>query len=355
MLTGNKGEWSEIYVMLRLLSAGKIHAADEDIKKIENIYFPILKIIREEIINCKYEYKIADKVQVFMNDNFVCEIDRTVFENEADYLYNKILLGETGAFSIEKTQKFISEIGCTRLAAPSSDKTDITMQIHDIQTGYNPICGFSIKSEIGNPPTLINAASATNFIFEVKGLTSIQIDEINSINTKTKIIDRMNRIFTDAEEVSFCGINSDTFKRNLMLIDSRLPELAAHTLICHYRDGITSCKDIVEKMETENPMGYPSKDFYVYKFKKLLCSAALGMTPARMWDGIDEANGGYIIVTINGDVLAYHIYNRAYFETYLLNNTKFERASTSRHNYASLYRKDGKVYVNLNLQIRFIK
>ena len=35
---------------------------------------------------------------------------------------------------------------------------------------------------------------------------------------------------------------------------------------------------------------------YTYKFKKFLCSCALGMKPAKPWDGLDEANGGYIIV-----------------------------------------------------------
>ena len=55
------------------------------------------------------------------------------------------------------------------------------------------------------------------------------------------------------------------------------------------------------------------------------------MKPATIWNGIDEANGGYIIVTKQGDVLAYHIYNRNYFEKYLLNNTKYETASISRH------------------------
>ena len=79
------------------------------------------------------------------------------------------------------------------------------------------------------------------------------------------------------------------------------------------------------------------------------------MTPATSWDGIDEANGGYIIVTTDGKVLAYHIYNRAFFETYLLKNTKFERGSTSRHEFASIYEEAGETRVNLNLQIRFIK
>ena len=49
MIKGNKGEWSEIYVLLRLLADGKIYAADSDLNKLEDIYFPIIKIIREEI------------------------------------------------------------------------------------------------------------------------------------------------------------------------------------------------------------------------------------------------------------------------------------------------------------------
>ena len=46
--------------------------------------------------------------------------------------------------------------------------------------------------------------------------------------------------------------------------------------------------------------------------------------PSKEWDGHDEANGGYIIVSSDGDVLAYHIYNRDYFEKYLLDNTKLQ-------------------------------
>ena len=56
----------------------------------------------------------------------------------------------------------------------------------------------------------------------------------------------------------------------------------------------------------------------------------------------------------NGEVLAYHIYNRDAFEKYLLNNTKFERGSTGKHGFATLYMENGKRYINLNLQIRFI-
>jgi hypothetical protein len=68
---------------------------------------------------------------------------------------------------------------------------------------------------------------------------------------------------------------------------------------------------------------------------------------------VDEANGGYIIVASDGEVLAYHIYNRDYFEGYLLKNTKLERGSTSKHGFATIYKEDGKMFINLKLQVRF--
>ena len=357
MITGNKGEWSEAYVLLRLLAQGKMYAADENLEQIDDMYFPILKILREEIENRKYEYAVNAqdrKIDIYYNGQLVQSHLQEQFCTEADYLYDKIVEGGNRAFAIEKTEEFLKAIGCERLAAPSSDKTDISMQIYDINTGYSPVCGFSIKSEIGNAPTLINATGATNFIYEVEGLSDEQIDSINAIDTRTKIKDRMERIFNEASSVKFVKVNSDIFSNNLMLIDSRLHEIVAASLVCHYKDGYTTCRDVVDALERANSLDFPVSGFYTYKFKELLCCAALGMTPATAWDGHDEANGGYIVVTSNGNVLAYHIYNRDFFKEYLMNNTKYERASTSRHGYASLYKEDDKTYIKLNLQIRFI-
>jgi len=73
------------------------------------------------------------------------------------------------------------------------------------------------------------------------------------------------------------------------------------------------------------------------------------MKPAKTCDRLDEANGGYIIVKANGEIMAYHIYNRNSFEQYLLDNTILEKASTSRHEYMSLYEEDGEMYIKMNL------
>ena len=98
--------------------------------------------------------------------------------------------------------------------------------------------------------------------------------------------------------------------------------------------------------------GHP---FYSYKFKKLLTECALGMIPSKMWDGTADATGGYIIVREDEEVLCYHLFNRNEFENYLLKNTKFETASTSRHEFGKIYKENNEYYIKLNLQIRFIK
>ena len=124
-------------------------------------------------------------------------------------------------------------------------------------------------------------------------------------------------------------------------------------LLCYYENDIKECVNLIEYVGEHDPLQYGDKVMYEYKFKKFLCSCALGMKPATVWDGLDEATGGYIVVTKEGNVLAYHIYNRNYFEEYLLKNTKYETASTSRHDFGEVYSENGEDFIKLNLQVRF--
>lgn len=140
---------------------------------------------------------------------------------------------------------------------------------------------------------------------------------------------------------------------NLILIAITMDNVIAETILYFYRNNIGNCIDMVKKIELENPMNCGNVNVYRHKFKKFLTAVALGMEPAIIWDGIYEASGGYIIVTKQWDILAYHIYNRNYFEEYLLNNIKYETASTSRHGFGEVYSEGGEDFIKLNLQIRF--
>lgn len=354
MIKGNKGEWSELYVLLYLLGTGKLYAANEKVQKLQDVYFPILKIMRDDPQE-KVDYMITteNNIEIFVNGEKRCSLPSSTFKREADSLYYAIENGENRAFPIEQTESFMRRISAYRLAAPSTDKTDITMQVHDVHTGYDPIMGFSIKSELGNPPTLLNASGATNFVYEITGITDNDMERINSIDTRTKILDRIENIYNAGGTITFDHAANTTFAMNLMLIDSRMEAIIAEMLLYSYKTNEVDCTNLMRVLDKNNPLNFPRDGFYSYKFKKLLSAIALGMKPSSLWDGKDEANGGYIIVSSNGDVLAYHLYNRNFFEQYLLDNTKLERASTSRHGFASIYKEAGKYYINLNLQIRF--
>lgn len=142
------------------------------------------------------------------------------------------------------------------------------------------------------------------------------------------------------------------------MIDSFLPRIIAEILLKYYSSSKSKTSDLVSHISETNPLGFNLENnhpFYTYKIKRFLTDIALGMMPSRVWTGELDATGGYLVVKENGDILCYHIYNRNEFEDYLLNNTKLETASSSKHDFGSIYEIDGVCYFNLNLQIRFIK
>ena len=343
-----------------MLADGKIYAADSDLNKLEDIYFPIIKIIREEIKDEVKEYHTGQLINIFVNGEKKVELPASEFDSEATTLLEEIKSkGSTSAFSVKSTEEFMGRILCYKLAAPARDKSDITINIVDVQTGYCPTVGFSIKSELGSAPTLLNAGQTTNFIYKIKHNYPNLLEEANEIykisggKAHTDLRGRINKIVEEDGELEFYKMNNQSFEDNLVLIDSNMDKIIAKTLLYYYKDGISNCDEMVAKLESENPMNYGNVNAYKYKFKKFLTAVALGMKPATIWDGIDEASGGYIIVTKEGNVLAYHIYNRSSFEDYLLKNTKYETASTSRHGFGEVFSENGEDFIKLNLQVRF--
>ena len=146
---------------------------------------------------------------------------------------------------------------------------------------------------------------------------------------------------------------------NLQFLDICMPQFIADCLLVDSVGEDSSLTHCVSEVAKKNPFGYNGKnvaEFYEHKMKVLLLSAALGMTPGKEWTGRYDANGGYLVVRKDGEIVCYHFYNQNDVEDYLYNNTRFERASRGRYNFGSLYRgDDGGVYIKLNLQIRFKK
>ena len=360
MLTGNKGEWSEIYVFLKLLADGKLNAADANLNTLSNVYYPIIKILRLEG-GVRREYHINGNIRVFDGNTGMEILSLPIldFINFSKNLFQK-LKKETGrSFAFKDIEEFLHRIDINSLTAQKTDKADIKVVVHDLNTGLKPELGFSIKSLVGSNSTLFNPGNTTNFIFEITGenIVSLDINRINQIYTKPKIANRIDKIKNSGFVLKFVGIESKMLKLNLQLIDSDLPEILAELLLLKYSlKGISLLSNLSVQLAESNPLNFDltlKHPFYEYKIKNFLTDCALGMTPATKWTGKYNATGGIIIVKENGDLICYHIYNRNEFQNYLFNNTRLEQASTSRYSFGDLYIEKGRIYLKLNLQIRF--
>lgn len=357
MLTGNKGEWSEIYALLKLIGDKIIFAGNSELEKLEHVFYPIIKIIRKES-GGNFEFEITGDIVVVSGNGEELRIPIKTFSEQAAKLLNAIK-SSSGVFSIPEIEEFMNSINCRTLKAKSTSKSDITIVIHDQQINQTAELGFSIKSKLGGDSTLLNAGKTTNFIYKITGLncSTQEIEKINAIESRTKIKDRIEAIKENGGILDFISPEQDIFKNNLVLIDSLLPIILAELIKQFFTSNLSTISALTEEISLNNPLKYDtqfSHSFYEYKIKKFLTDVALGMMPSKIWSGLYDATGGYLIVKGDGDILCYHIYNINQFEDYLFTNTKLETASSTRHEFGKIYNEDGTFYFKLNLQIRFI-
>ena len=357
MITGNKGEWSEVYTLLKIISDKQLFAGDSNLNKIETLIFPIIKVLRDEM-NGTFEFSYDKDLVIIKNDEKEIRISVLEFQKQAHFLLTKLKEKTNATFSIPEVESFINSFDSNSLKAKSNVKSDIRIVIHDQRAGTNPELGFSIKSQLGGASTLLNAGKTTNFIFKINNLTLTenQILEINEIETRSKIKDRIEKITELGGKLQFQKTESSVFGNNLILIDSALPKIIAENLHLFFTSTFSSIVDLTTQISASNPLDYnleTNHPFYSYKIKRFLTDIALGMMPSKVWTGELDATGGYLVVKENGEVLCYHIYNRNEFEDYLFTNTKLETASSTRHEFGKIYEENGQIYFKLILQIRF--
>lgn len=388
----NKGEWSEPYVLLKLLADGKLHAADENLNAIPHLYYPLINVLRFEAKSKfvygyeNYAFKESTNIRITdSNNNTLATIPIIDFKEKSLKLFEEIKAGK-GTFPVSSDiEDFLNAIQVTRKAEKPTSKRDITIIVHDEETGHTPELGFSIKSKLGEPATLLNAGNTTNFIYKLEGGTPLTDTEIKNINlspvplkkipTSPKTISDKKRFGFDVHEtlkssndiisdmesrgytISFLKVENSIFNTNLQMFDSNFPFVFSEILLANARNYCTNkMENILDYIESKNPCNYDlgnNHPIYRYKIKNLLTDASLGLMPGQVWNGKYDATGGYIIVKKSGEIVCYHIYNRDEFQEYLIKNTYLEAASRFKHGYGFVYRENGELFIKLNLQVRF--
>jgi len=348
--TGNIGEWSELYTLGFLLSNGGIYGADKDLNKKEDVYYKILKVIFNNK-NEKITYEIEkDSILIFLENKKIGKIKQSKIRAIIKKLLKELTSQNEGrVFSLISGSELMFLLKKEIIKASSKDKKDLDLILLDIKTESNtPEIGFSIKSQLGSPSTLINASTSTNFIYEILDKDGNVPKKIPKLIDK-EVKDNTELLFKNNLQLSFKEIESNTFNDNLLMIDSNLPKYISEVLISFYSRRGNTLNEIIKNNKTLN------KKQPIHKIKEFLSIMALGMMPNTKWNGILTSLGGFILVKKDGDVLCYYLYNISDFQEYLINNLKLDTPSTTRYGIGKIIKNKGRYYYKLNLQIRFIK
>ena len=358
MLSGNKGEWSEIYTLLKLIADGEMLKGDSQLKPLPDKSYKIIALERNEATTGKTSYVINGNTVIISNPEKSVTLDRNLFSIEANQLLDAIKV-QTGAVEIPSTEQFMEQILTFSIKANSQDKTDIKVEIHDHRTSIEHTRGFSIKSQLGSPSTLLNASQQTVFRYKLEHLTETQANAINSIEVRGPILKRVQALNSLSNvKITPVGSTSETLSYNLKLMDDALPDIVSSLLWNYYGYNTAKLDELLHYVSKKNIRAYDTDGIdllYSTKIKRLLVSTALGMKPSRKWDGQYDANGGYLIVLYSGEIISYHIYDKDDFENYLFHNTKLDTPSTGRYSTGTVFEEGGFNFMDLGLQIRFCR
>jgi hypothetical protein len=350
----NKGEWSEVYCLVRTIADGQLNLIDGNLVARSDF----IKVVGGKISFCdtkeNYEYSVSDTmVEIFTSSEGLIErIDKTAFKILCSNILDQILKTQDKTFTIDAVQKVFSKIGILKLKSDSLTKEDVIFKVSDKELPRQEYLGFSVKSFLAGNPTLINASGATNFIYKTN-INKANFAEYKELKAK----DLLRKLAEDNQSVTFSKMDSAVYQKNLMLIDTNMPQIIAEILKLYYSGKLRMLTDIVNSLKSSNPLNISDVSIYEHKIKDILFNSALGMFPNKDWDGLKSVDGGCIIISSSGELGTFYIIRKLYlefFREYLFKNCYLDTASTTRHKFGRLFfdEEAGEYFLKLNLQIR---
>lgn len=341
-MKGNIGEWSEIYTLLWLLLHGEAALADSNLQPVGG-RIRFLRLIKQEQSGQKHFYP---------GQHQYGEVDSAVSPQQIEAAlanFERVVSAgrNLGAFEMPELHEIMQRLGLAQLRASSRTKTDLLVEIEDLFGGPARMVGFSIKSELGSPSTLINAGGHTAFKFQITGDADLA-KRIGEEVPSSKVSLLLRRLSDNNIGLKPYGPKSPVLRENLEFFGVDVPDLMSSLLVGYYLGQGKTVWSLLHNLGFEGP----HHDQARYKVGQFLRAAAMGMKPASTWRGFNEMHGGFLILRKTGQVLALPASNEETFREYLLKHTYFDTPSTPRHKFGSLYFEEGVPCLDLSLQIR---
>jgi len=368
-ISANRGEHSELLAFLRILHEGRVQVADKFGEPCQS-WLKVSGIQRPS--DPDRRYLIADD-HVVVSNNAGVELVRALRSTVralADALFLQIKESQGPAFVCPAGDEAFLLLRLEGAKADSAAKADLLIEVASpVFDGEVLSLGFSVKSELGGLPTLLNAG-ATQFEYRIEGCSADDALAVQEAVPRNKDKDYpgpmrlMPALAVSNARVVFESVVDPVFEQNLKMIDTSFPRILADTLMHAYLGGELALKDAVrspallDELSKALSLPLPMVERIVkYKIKELLRQSALGMNPGRQWEGQVEAHGGWIIVKESGQLVCFHVVNDDDFREYLLQGTKFDTPSMTRNRAGYVYRQgdESTARLRLSLQVRFSK
>ena len=330
-----KREWSELYAFFRLLADGKVSLGTPQAKKEDEKYRPIAMIQREEHDGTR-RYYIEEEVIRMEGEKVEKSIPREDFATVADLILDA-LKNSSGddVTSPDGVEEFLDEAGIFDLEARTEDRTDFSIAFWHPEA---PLAGFNVRSRLSAMNPLLDGGRAANL----------------------KLAERMMMIERLGGVLKYSDVADRVFRCNVLMIDLHFPRVLAEMVRMMHLDGITRVSELTEQMKIINPLKIKEEliskhGFYEFKMKQFLLALALGMRPAKIYNGTASAVEGILLVDGKGEVLCYHKSEKKTFEDFLYLNSRLEKGSVDKDKYGFLERENGVYYFKLNVKIGLIK
>jgi DNA (cytosine-5)-methyltransferase 1 len=335
----NKGEWTESYVFFKLILNNILLFGDENQSATSESV--TVKSLAE--INSDHYLELRDgEIHAISNNGaklFHILISDLISQSDLIKIYAFIKQAKGASFKDDTNliDKIKKELKINKLKQSSRFKPDFQIGFDYQSISHKQLQPIGIKSQYS--PTLLNAGKTTNFIYEVVGFKG-SIDTINDISGDSKIINRVKKIISEGGKFNFIKCERPVFEENLIKVDSLMPKLLAKLILFKYTNNESHIRNM-NLTDTEK-----------IHIKSLLKASLLGMFPSKIWDGNYTSNGSIDLIS-NGEPILYHVIKDKILKDYLFNVCFFETASSTRHEFAMLYKDQEKLMFKLNCQIRY--
>ena len=315
-----KRELGELYTFFRLLADGKVFGGTPKAQKDDRKCWPIALIQREEHDGTRRYYIEEEDVRIVSgvvekDGTFIASAEKEVLSfpradfGDAAEIILHLLRNEPGeeVEVSEGLEAFLDAVNIYDLESKTEDRTDFSVAFWSVDA---PLTGFTVRCRL----------------------------------SRMKYSDVADRVF----------------RCNLLMIDLHFPRMLAEMVRTMHLDGITRVSELTERIKEMNPLKIKDElinkhCFYEFKMKQFLLALALGMRPAKIYNGTDSAVEGLLLTNGEGEVLCYHKSERQTFADFLYQNSRFEKGSVDKDKYGFLERENGVYYFKLNVKIGLLK